>query len=145
MFSNAQSRSSTWCAKGDPLLVVSRSVISFSSTQPVVRIQHYTASRQWQSTRQAELSLDYAKLLVFIIQTTVASMSKTRALRVLGFVKTETKMWLFSPDFILNIPQCSYRGSNAEKLCEAQDVIFQPRMPLFLANAKSSEVLETLS
>lgn len=91
VFSNAQSRSSTWCAKGDPLLAVSRSVISFSSTQPLVRIQHHTASWQWQGTRQAELPLGCAKLLEFIIQTTVVSMSKTRALLCLALYKQRPK------------------------------------------------------
>ena len=125
LFSNAQSRSSTLCVKGGPLLAASRSNIFFSSTQPIVRIQNYTASWQWQSARQAKPYLDCAKLL-FIILTEVVPTSRTRALLMLGYVKTQPKMHLFSCEFILSIPQCSYRGSKATKLFETWYVIFEP-------------------
>lgn len=122
VFSKAQSRSSTLRAKGDPLLAASRRNIFFSSTQPVVRIQNYTASWQWQSTRQAKPYLDCAQLLLFIILTEVVPTSRTGALLMLDSVKTQPKMHLLSFDFILSIPQCSHRGS---KLFETRDVIFE--------------------
>lgn len=56
---------------------------------------------------------------------------------MLSSVKTQPRMWLLSFDFVLNILQCPHRESYAEKLCEAQVVIFQPEDVLFLASAKN--------
>lgn len=63
---------------------------------------------------------------------------------MLSSVKTQPRMWLLSFDFVLNILQCPHRESYAEKLCEAQVVIFQPEDVLFLPVQRTSQVLETL-
>lgn len=140
VFSNAQNRRSTWCAKGDPLLAVSRSVISFSSTQPVVRAQHCTAGWQWQSTRQAHFSLDCAELLlVFIINL---PMSKTRALLCLALYKQRPKCGSFHL-ISSSASHSAHREDPMLKSCVKHRM--QSFSLFFLANARTTEALGTLS